>query len=98
MKPINLTVPWLPGWIDAVTLWPFIVYRRAERPAYPFVAMSITTGIRRPSGVSFPRYLVYLILLPFYWKRPREHSMEVEAYKVQRATYRQLDRTRRRSK
>ena len=27
-----------------------------------------------------PGYLVYVILLPFYWKRPREHPMEIGAY------------------
>ena len=27
-----------------------------------------------------PWYLAYVIVLPFYWKRPREHPMEVEAY------------------
>ena len=35
MKPINLTVPWLPGWIDAITLWPFIVYRRGCEGSIP---------------------------------------------------------------
>ena len=35
MKPINLTVPWLPGWIDAITLWPFIVYRRGCEDSIP---------------------------------------------------------------
>ena len=28
MKPLNLTVAWLPEWIDAVMLWPFIIYSR----------------------------------------------------------------------
>ena len=78
MKPINLTVPWLPEWIHAVTLWPFIVYRRGCEASIP-----LQRGV-------VPWYLAYVILLPFYWKRPREHPMEVEAYAVQRATARKM--------
>ena len=80
MKPINLTVPWLPEWIDAVTLWPFIVYRRGcedsislRRHEYYHWRQAVQWGV-------VPWYLAYVILLPFYWKRPREHPMEVGAY------------------
>ena len=74
MKPINLTVAWLPGWIDAITPWPFIVYRRGcedstrlRRHEYYHWRQAFQWGV-------VPWYLAYVILLPFYWKRPRSPS------------------------
>ena len=98
MRPINLIVPWLPGWIDAITLWPFIVYRRGCEASIPLQRHEYCHWRQAVQWGVVPWYLAYVILLPFYWKRPREHPMEVGAYAVQRATYRQLDRTRRRDK
>ena len=65
MKPINLTVPWLPEWIDAVTLWPFIVYRRGCEDSIslqpprvlpleaggPVGRRSLVSGLRDPVAV-----------------------------------------------
>lgn len=90
MKPINLTVPWLPAWIDAITLWPFIVYRRGCEASIPLQRHEYYHWRQALRWGVVPWYLAYVILLPFYWRRPREHPMEVRAYEVQRATARKL--------
>ena len=82
MKPIEMHVPWLPGHILAVTLWPFILYR----------AWSPCTRVHehyhwhqaRRWGV-IPWYIVYLTIGLFYVGKPAsDHPMEREAYRLQR--------------
>ena len=80
MKPINLVVPWLPGWVDAVTLWPFVVYRRGYEASIPLRRHEYYHWRQAARWCVVPWYLAYLVLLPFYLKKPKSHPMEIGAY------------------
>ena len=84
MNPIPLTVPWLPGWVDAVTLWPFIVYRKGYETNIPLRCHEMYHWRQALRWGVVPWYLAYILLMPFYIGRPRRHPMEVPAYEVQR--------------
>ena len=80
MKPIEITVPWLPKGVGAITLWPFIVYKtRALRDRYREHELFHWRQALRWGVV--PWYIAYIALMPFYGD-PRAHPMEREAYRV----------------
>ena len=82
--PLELTSPWLPGWADAITLWPFIVYRRGYETNVPLRAHEMYHWRQALRWGVVPWYVAYLALAPFYLRNPRCHPMEVRAYEVQR--------------
>ena len=84
MNPIHLTVTWLPGWIDAVTLWPFILYRKGHETNVPLRCHEMYHWRQALRWGVVPWYLAYILLVPVYIGRPRRHPMEVRAYDVQR--------------
>ena len=84
MSPIELTVPRLPSKILAVTLWPFILYRRGYETNTPLRAHEQYHWRQALRWGVVPWYVAYLVLAPFYFRKPWRHPMEVRAYEVQR--------------
>ena len=85
MRPIEIALPRLhaPN-IRAITLWPFILYRRGDEgdPALRCHEFYHWREARRWGVI--PWYLTYLLLLPFYFRKdPREHPLEAKAYEHQ---------------
>jgi hypothetical protein len=85
MKPIELTVGKLhKEGVDAVTLWPFILYRRGHRDD---VALRCHEHFHWHQALRWgvlPWYLWYLALVPFYFRKPsHEHPLERPAYELQ---------------
>ncbi len=85
MKPIELTVPKLhKEGVDAITLWPFILYRRCHREDIALRAHEHFHWHHARRWFVLPWYLWYLALVPFYFRRPsNEHPLERPAYELQ---------------
>ena len=87
VKPIERICPWVvPPASTAITLWPFIFYRSKEasenQPLKEHEYFHWKQALRW--GV-IPWYVVYLVLLPFYIRKPpTAHPMERQAYDLQR--------------
>ena len=78
---IELTVPWLPGRINGVVLWPVILYRQGWRsPCVEEHERYHWRDIRRWGVI--PWYAVYLVLLPVFGGG-RRHPLERNAYRVE---------------
>jgi len=87
---IELTVPWLPGGIRAVTLWPLVLYLRGYEDD-PCVRLHEEYHWRQALrwGV-VPWYAAYLLVGIFYIGKPApRHPMEREAYRIERECRRQ---------
>ena len=84
VSPIELTVGWLPKGTDAVTLWPFIVYRQGYESNVPLRAHEMYHWRQALRWGVVPWYVAYLVLAPFFLRKPWRHPMEVRAYEVQR--------------
>ncbi len=85
MKPIELTVGKLhKEGVDAVTLWPFILYRRGHRDD---IALRCHEHFHWRQALRWgvlPWYLSYLALVPFYLRKPsQQHPLERPAYELQ---------------
>ena len=94
LKPIEVTVPWLHArGVDAITLWPFILYRRGHRDNLPLRCHEHYHWREAFRWGVLPWYLVYLLLLPFYFRKPSDqHPLEASAYAKQREVRALLDR------
>lgn len=93
MKPIELTVGRLhKKGVDAITLWPFILYRRGHRDD---VALRCHEHFHWRQALRWgvlPWYLWYLALVPFYLRKPScEHPLERPAYELQARIKKKLD-------
>ena len=85
MKPIELTLGKLHNeGVDAITLWPFILYRRGHQDD---VALRCHEHFHWRQALRWgvlPWYLWYLALVPFYFRKPSyEHPLERPAYQLQ---------------
>ena len=82
---IEITVPKLPPGVDAMTLWPFIVYRRGFEHDLPLRCHEHSHWKQALRWGVLPWYMAYLMLKPFYLgSRTPRHPLEVPAYNVQR--------------
>ncbi len=85
MKPIELTVGKLhKEGVDAITLWPFILYRRGHREDIALRAHEHFHWNQALRWGVLPWYLWYLALVPFYFRKPSsKHPLERPAYELQ---------------
>ncbi len=84
MKPIELTVPTLQKGVDAMTLWPFIIYRRGARDNLPLRCHEWFHWRHAQRWGVLPWYVTYLLLKPFYLgARTPLHPLEAPAYAKQ---------------
>lgn len=85
MKPIELTVGKLhKKGVDAVTLWPLILYRLGHRDDIALRCHEHFHWCQALRWGVLPWYLWYLALVPFYLgKRSHEHPLERPAYELQ---------------
>ena len=92
MNPIEVTVPRLHKEnIHAITLWPFIVYRRGFEDDIALRCHEYFHWRQAFRWWVIPWYLAYLALVPFYLRRPAEqHPLEAPAYAEQREVQRRL--------
>ena len=86
MHPIEVTVPRLHNNnVDAITLWPFILYRRGHEDNPPLRCHEYYHWRQALRWGVLPWYLIYVILVPFYLgKRAERHPLEAPAYAKQR--------------
>jgi len=83
-KPIELTIPWLPKGIDAITLWPFIFYKKGLMDNMPLRSHEYYHWYHAMKFGVVPWYLTYLFLKVLFFKKPsREHPFEKPAYEEQ---------------
>ena len=61
-KPIELTIPWLPKGIDAITLWPFIFYKKGLMDNMPLRSHEYYHWYHAMKFGVVPWYLTYLFL------------------------------------
>ena len=94
LKPIEVTVPRLPArGVDAITIWPFILYRRGHRDNLALRCHEYYHWREAFHWGVLPWYLIYLLLLPFYLRKPSDqHPLESQAYAKQREVRALLDR------
>jgi hypothetical protein len=92
LNPIEITVPRLhQDNIHAITLWPFILYRRGFQDDIALRCHEFFHWRQAFRWGVIPWYLVYLLLLPFYLGRPADqHPLEAPAYAKQREVLRLL--------
>jgi len=82
IKPIELTIFWLPEGIAAITLWPVILYRRTYRTDISIRAHEFIHWYQALKWGVIPWYITYLVLKVFYRGRPIfDHPLEKIAYK-----------------
>lgn len=93
MSPIEITVPRLHSEnIQAITLWPFILYRRGFEDNIPLRCHEHFHWWQALRWGVIPWYLAYLLLQAYYFTRPpREHPLEAPAYAEQDEVQRLLD-------
>ena len=75
MKPIELTVPALQKGVDAMTLWPFIIYRRGARD---------DLALRCHEWFHWRHALSWGVLPWYLGARTPQHPFEAPAYSKQR--------------
>jgi hypothetical protein len=81
----ELTVPWLPFGVQAIMLWPLVLYLPSVRHDPCVRAHEKTHWDEAVRWGVLLWYAVYLTLLPFWWgARNPMHPMEVPAYAAQR--------------
>lgn len=92
MNPIEITVPRLHREnIHAITLWPFIVYRRGFQDDIALRCHEYFHWRQAFRWGVIPWYLLYLALVPLYFRRPADqHPLEAPAYAEQREVLRLL--------
>lgn len=80
---IELNVAWLPPNIAAITLFPFILYRKEYRtPSLEVHEHYHWNQIWK--WLVIPWYIAYVVIWLFYRNRPpEEHPMERKAYAIQ---------------
>jgi hypothetical protein len=82
---MELKVPWLPGGIRAITLWPVILYRA---DVYGNRCIQLHEHYHWRQALRWgvvPWYVAYLVLAVLWIGRPIDrHPLEREAYKLQR--------------
>lgn len=84
MKPIEITVPALPQGVDAVTIWPFIFYRRGTEDYLPLRCHEWFHWRQALRYAVLPWYAYYLLIKPFYLgERTPLHPLEAPAYAIQ---------------
>ena len=77
-------MPALPRGVDAMTLWPFIIYRRGFRNNLPLRCHEWFHWRHALRWGVLPWYAAYLLLKPFYLgDRTRLHPFEAPAYALQ---------------
>lgn len=92
MAPIEINVRWLPGEnIAAITLWPFIFYRRGFQDDVALRCHEYFHWRQAKKWGVIPWYLAYLALQLCYFRRPADqHPLEAPAYAEQREVLRLL--------
>src|ERR687892_262172 len=93
LNPIEITVPRLhQDNIHAITLWPFILYRRGFQDDIALRCHEFFHWRQAFRWGVLPWYLLYLALVPFYFRRPADQPpLEAPAYAEQREVLRLLD-------
>ena len=92
LRAIELSVPILQPGVDAMTLWPFIIYRRRFRDNLPLRCHEHYHWRHALRWGVLPRYLAYLLIKPFYLgSRTPLHPFEAPAYAMQREVQALLD-------
>ncbi|PKB77799.1 MAG: hypothetical protein BZY88_20730 [SAR202 cluster bacterium Io17-Chloro-G9] len=85
MKSIELTVPALQKGVDAMTLWPFIIYRRGAQDNLPLRCHEWFHWRHALRWGVLPWYLAYILIKPWYLgARTPQHPFEAPAYAKQR--------------
>jgi len=85
VKPIELVIPWLPKGIDAITLWPFIFYRKGQAENMALRSHEYFHWYHATKFGVVPWYLTYAFLMLVYWGKPSSsHPLEKPAYAEQR--------------
>jgi hypothetical protein len=81
VKPIELSIPWLPKGLSAITLWPFIFYLNGLEKSMPLRSHEYYHWYHARKFGVLPWYLTYLFLRLLFIKRPiHEHPFEKPAY------------------
>ena len=76
-------LPWpFPKYVDAVTLWPFIIYKRGIEDDLALQAHEMYHFNEQKRWLLVPWFIAYICLLPFYGGG-RKHPMEKPAYAIQ---------------
>ena len=85
LKPIEVEVKRLHNQAaDAITLWPFILYRKGYKQDQALRAHEYYHWRQAFRWGVIPWYALYLCLLCFYFRKPsREHPLEKPAYQRQ---------------
>jgi hypothetical protein len=92
VKPIELTVGWLPPGVDGMTLWPFILYRRGHQTNIPLRCHEHFHWRHALRWGVLPWYLAYVLIKLWYLGQPPErHPLEAPAYAKQRQVQALLD-------
>lgn len=83
-RPVELVTGWLPFGALAMTLYPFVLYRTAAAQRDEAIRMheQVHFDEQRRCGL-LPWLAAYLLLAPFYVRRPWLHPMERYGYEVQ---------------
>ncbi len=92
MNPIEITVPRLfRENIHAITLWPFIFYRRGFQDDIALRCHEYFHWRQASRWLVVPWYLTYLLLQLYYFRKPADqHPLEAPAYAEQREVLRLL--------
>lgn len=80
LTPIEITSPWLPSHITAITLWPFVFYRRGVDRSKTLRAHERYHWDQALRWGVLPWYITYVLLLLVHRTGGRDHPMEREAY------------------
>ena len=84
IKPIELVIPWLPKRISAITLWPFIFYRKGVEHSMPLRSHEYYHWYHAVKFGVLPWYLMYIFLQVLFFRKPvYEHPFEKPAYEEQ---------------
>jgi len=84
VKPIELVIPWLPNHIEAITLWPFIFYRKGSEKDMPLRSHEYYHWYHAVKFGVVPWYLTYVFLMLLYIGKPSSsHPFERPAYEEQ---------------
>ncbi len=93
VKPFETSLPALyKKDVDAITLWPFIFYRKGKEDDIPLRCHEYFHWRQALRWGVLPWYAAYVLLLPFnIGKEAEDHPLEKPAYRLQRKVQAKLD-------
>lgn len=94
--PVNVTPPFfpLPAGVKAITLWPFVFYRRGYEPSPALQAHEEYHWRQALRWGVVPWYAAYVVLAMVYRTGGRGHPLEASAYAAGDRAWRRLPQGR----